>query len=670
MRSSARSWRFTFIVVLALLLMAIAATAAFAGLGSIEGTVTTGMPAVGVQNIYVTAIPVGFTYDGLDAARDGHDHLRAITGSDGKYKIENVPSNQSYYVVFQDSYPAKYFATQWYENSYGWPGIGNGADPVFVQADNEQVKDINADMVRLSTISGHVDGVILHGSNPPVTQPATGVQVWLWYSGSGLSQREFVQAIETGRYFGGWNDAATDARPHLPRWYTDHMTVTDGKGNWYIANLEPRPYKVYFHDAQGQVYPDDGSVHPWSPGWFISDKPWESGQEINPLPGEDYDSVRYQEITVLPQAGGIHGNVTGRTDKVGAGHEMPLEDIEVSVFYGLAPYLDGTDDLGPGLLLGSDRTDMYGDYNIESLAPWHEYTVYFNAHHYNFMDASTEGGRRHNALYHDWATTADVEPGDSTEVCALLNPKAEVYFVHPPFGVNDAAESYDVAVTLYGWALPFIEPSTIHLHLQDQTNQALNNIYAMLPLYQGAQLKWDDGYGWYWVLHLNLATPKAAVGMYDLHYYADYSDQRESVERSVFQVVSSYTPKTPIDPPAPAVVTPALPATPTPIETPVVTPTPDPVAGPVTVAATKASVKHGAVATLAFQVNEQVLGGTADVKVTITSKAGKVVKTIQARGVKMNAAASVSFRCKLAKGTYSYTVSAGSATATSKLIVK
>jgi len=80
--------------------------------------------------------------------------------------------------------------------------------------------------------------------------------------------------------------------------------------------------------------------------------------------------------------------------------------------------------------------------------------------------------------------------------------------------------------------------------------------------------------------------------------------------------------------------------------------------------------KKGQLATLRFQVNEAVLGGTTDVKIVISNKAGKVVKQVNARGVKMNVAASYSFRCKLAKGSYSYTVTAGSASAASKLIVK
>ena len=61
--------------------------------------------------------------------------------------------------------------------------------------------------------------------------------------------------------------------------------------------------------------------------------------------------------------------------------------------------------------------------------------------------------------------------------------------------------------------------------------------------------------------------------------------------------------------------------------------------------------------TLGFRVNESVLGGTAAVKVVITTKAGKIVKTV-AKSVTMNSAASISFKCKLAKGTYTFTVSA------------
>jgi len=75
-------------------------------------------------------------------------------------------------------------------------------------------------------------------------------------------------------------------------------------------------------------------------------------------------------------------------------------------------------------------------------------------------------------------------------------------------------------------------------------------------------------------------------------------------------------------------------------------------------------------------VNEAVLGGSANVTLTI-KKSGKVVKTIKIANARMNATQSAKFTCRLAKGTYTFYVSATTAaggrstnTASNRLTVK
>ena len=87
---------------------------------------------------------------------------------------------------------------------------------------------------------------------------------------------------------------------------------------------------------------------------------------------------------------------------------------------------------------------------------------------------------------------------------------------------------------------------------------------------------------------------------------------------------------------------------------------PDP--GPITMAApAPAAVKHGKVVALRYRVNEAVMGGFADVTITIKNPAGKVVARKAAKAVLMNSAHSLSFTCNLPKGTYRFHVSATTA---------
>ena len=87
-----------------------------------------------------------------------------------------------------------------------------------------------------------------------------------------------------------------------------------------------------------------------------------------------------------------------------------------------------------------------------------------------------------------------------------------------------------------------------------------------------------------------------------------------------------------------------------------------PLAGGITVRAPySASVKKGHTASLKYSVDQAVLGGTADVTITIKNQAGAVVNTQTRSGVSLNSTHSCKVRCRFARGTYTFTVSAATA---------
>jgi hypothetical protein len=80
---------------------------------------------------------------------------------------------------------------------------------------------------------------------------------------------------------------------------------------------------------------------------------------------------------------------------------------------------------------------------------------------------------------------------------------------------------------------------------------------------------------------------------------------------------------------------------------------------PTTLAPSAAKVVKGKKATLKYQVNDASPNlGTATAVITIKNKAGKVVKTLKPGAVAVNAPQHVSFTCKLAKGKYTFSVTA------------
>jgi hypothetical protein len=458
--------------------------------------------------------------------------------------------------------------------------------------------------------------------------PVSDIEVYLYTSDMG-DPDDFVEAIQTG-------NAVPDA-------------VTSGDGEFTIRELNPTggaagpsAYHVYFYDPLGE----------YAPQWYDGAAPWEFPASLGVE--QDIGTLDMRVGVQLQRAGAIAGSVDAAIDWL---NEQDLADIEVSVYAAFGE--------GDSLFMGSDVTGDKGEFKVGGL-PAED-----NSYYVKFVDPS-------GLYYGEWFDNHGIESGDpylddadkvliddagyqDDGVYALLQPIPFIHWLHPPFGVNDGPDRYNTVVSIMdSWGMYFVNDVWL---VWDGTPY-----FAIDPFDFWVDDQWSGGFA------MNLAAPLAKVGTYDLYYsWNDVNgNYHETYVDDAFQVVNSYVPTTPITPPAPA-VTPTVPVVPAPVTPPVVspepTPAPEPVAGPVTVAASAASVKKGAVATLKFQVSEPVLGGDASVKIVVKNKAGKVVKQVKAT-VKMNAAASISFRCKLAKGTYSYTVSAGSASATSKLIVK
>ncbi len=422
--------------------------------------------------------------------------------------------------------------------------------------------------------------------------------------------------------------------------------VSDINGDYAVEELNPTggagpaSYGVLFYDPSGTYAPQ------W---WGNGQAPWYSPDPLT-QPFGTVDMTA--SVEQLDLAGTIAGSVDG---DVGDMTEYDLEGIEVSVFAAFG------DDW---MFMGQDVSDSNGRFSITGL-PVGTYFVRFTDPTGDYFDKwFAEWSYAAAATGNPWTDGADLveidDPGyQDNGVYALMKPIPYIDFVHPPFGVNDGPDRYETELAFSGWGLNFVEfvdiwkpglpPFTItKLGFWSDSTFAATGVY-------------------------NLAAPLAPTGTYVVSaWYYDYylEDWTWTYLYNSFQVVNSWVPTVPPTPPSPT--TPVLPAEPTPIVTPqppAPQPPAAPVAGPVMVSAEKAAVKKGAMATLRFQVSELVLGGTAEVKVVIANKAGKVVKQVK-KSVTMNAAASVSFRCKLAKGSYTYTVSAGAASASSTLVVK
>jgi hypothetical protein len=621
MRSSGskRSWRLAVIMLLVLAALAIAVPAALAnpGDGAIEGTVTaangTAHPLV---NISVEAISLA----------DGTTYGPVLTDSLGKYSID-VPGgagvtlyNQYYLKFYQDTTflpnpDNPHWATTWWNGTINglqdWLAVTPPAGATVVLVHSAEITVANLEMLHNNYLQGTVTDA---------TGALSGIEVWIWYAGSGVSYGDMMQAVQLG-------DTSD-----LPDWIQNHMVTTNGSGVYQAFYLEPGAYKVYFHDPSG--------IH--APEWW--DNVGIFGVPTDVILGTHayYGGVDTPTIAdaVLDLAGSAGGHLDGADPY--DGHEKDMANVKVELWSWVY-----------NVKLAETMTDSEGNYAFYGL-PAGLYTVFVDAP-VGYLD-EWYNNKTSWLSANSFSVTAGVHT-HGINMWIDLMPALES-IVHPPFGVNDGPDRFDSVVTMALWGSPVVDD--VYFTHQGSPAFTINN----LAVYN------DDGD---YEVHLNLAAPLAPTGTYTLNisWWNPQTALYETVSYpNAYQVVNSYVP-TPA--PTPTAVPTAQPtAAPVPAPQPTVTPTvtPTPVAGAVTVTANKVTVKKGQRALLGFQVNEAVLGGNADVKIIVSSKAGKVVKQIVKRGVAMNAPASVSFTCKLAKGTYSYTVAAGTASATSTLIVK
>ena len=681
MRSSSSSesvkrfGRLSLVLLLVLVALVIAAPAALAGPGSIEGTVTAA-PGFDqpLQYIVVTAHFDGVA--GLDSA-DGRYHPESVlTGADGKYTIPMLHSG-FWYVEFSDTVHGvtHVWGNHWFAGDTGMLGVPDfttinsidrpdGAMSVQVFPNNViPCNNVNAQLAMTSAIFGNVQSWAGTGLG--------GISVDPWYPGCGISWEDLVTAVETGRT--GNDDAGLDTRRHLPEWVRDHMTSTSSLtptlGDFEInpldtitgspAGTEPTStpsggYRLYFHDPS----------HAWAPGWWQYAKPWEMGADIPVINPFDVTEINMH----LDEAATVDGYVNGA---VSANTEIDLGGVHVSAV--MEPEenqtLDGKSH-GDEIILGEATTNSSGYYHIAGLREDNHYTIQFDPSRGGYDSAHSDmpyyGKSKHNIV---------VESGMNTQVDALLWPIPYVSWVHPPFGVNDGPTRYATDVTIGGWGMHFIG-----MQLVEEDPPITRPAWEINVLTDPFGVEYLDVNipGTMAFATINLAAPLAPLGDYRLEYtWIDpWGGSHTQNVRDAYRVVNSYVAPQPVTP-LPAV--PVLPSTPTPITpAPVVPPAPtpitpvQPVAGAITVVAPdKASVKHGKRVTLHFRVNEAVLGGSNAVKITINNKRGAVVKTIT-KTVAMIAAASVSFKCNLAKGKYTFTVSATGAakSASNTLTVK
>ena len=628
-----RRWRgSTFILLLALIavLAAFGAPAAFAGDGSIEGNVmsapstyyvgTAPLNDISVFAFALAAAPLAPPADLGDAVAWG------VTDTAGNYSFEIDPTSAlapglEYYVWFADRWsPANQWIGQWYVASSPWSDAATGGTPVTV-LDNQAALGIDDSLTRASHIIGNVG------------QAGIGVYVWgvnLLDDPEDLAS--WVEAIEAG-----------DVTP-------DALTAADGSFN--IGQLNPTEglgfdhYVVYFSDPAKNYAPQFyNGLPPWD--WNFPPDP------VTPAFGEDF--TLSDELT-LDLAGQIQGTVYSWMMK-------PIWGIHADAFSTVDMLLATP----VPVIYGSDITALDGEYFIRGLAAGDYIVRFSDPDFYDYYDTewwsskpvpTEDPGKGPILVANPIAVTAGMVHGD---VDATLNVRPEVYGFSPKWTavINPDPQRPPFVLTIDGQGLNNVNDLRVFIEkIGDPTIRAYAISVSASADGSSVTAKFDFtanpvSVGYYYVI---------VDGYKQFAYYAGYSPFWTDWAASL-QIIGYTTPTPPPTPaPTPTATPTAAPApAPAPVVTPTPTPAPAPVAGAITTAApSSATVKKGKVATLKYQVNEAVLGGAANVTIQI-QKSGRVVKTMKIAGVSMNSSQTAKFTCKLAKGKYTFTVSASTA---------
>lgn len=718
-----RLWRGgAFILLLALIaaLAAFAAPAAQAGQGSIEGTVTAGNNPVyylgnpALQNIGVyafEAIPdplVDFTaYSPLGWL--GFDQFSPIdlslavgsTHTDiyGHFVL-NVPvgiNPMKYYVWYQDDWsPENMWLGQWYDQQSPWDPMfdENGID--FVTVNDNQSTETTQCLTRASHIKGTVTdgvdgladiGVYVYISDVPTTTADAPEDLGAW-----------IQAIEAGdisdrRAVTGDGIGLND--PGLGVFDIGQLNPTSG---WDTTNtVPPTRYYVYF-SASGLDLP--GTLNQWAPQWWDCVAPWDvngSPTEIFMDFGQDAAAPNLNSDITLAAPGSIEGQVTSWM-------QMGIEGIQVDAYPAWTELFASP----VHIILGSDLTDDEGYYAIEGLAPSHFVDSF------GFADASPYLVKFSDPFEYyqtEWFSAKPI----ATELLVAADPFSRVLVANAitvlagkVYGDVDASLAVIPHIYWMGpyWALtnnpdPQRPPFELTIH-----GQGLNNLN--FPAVWIEQAPWVAPWTMVFAYKVSVAEDgssltawfdfvanPAPVGLYNVFVdgtgqFKDYGVDAWDYDSGPFPInvpdpfpleptydgYNNYWQEglgylqligftTPVPPPIDPYTPPPgpRPPTPTPTPTPTVTPTPTPTPSPgaiTTKAPSSATVKRGKVATLKYQVNEAVLGGTANVTIKI-KKSGKIVKTLRIANARMNSTQKATFTCRLAKGSYTFYVSATTA---------
>ena len=646
----------------------------------------------------------------------------AHTDTTGYFSL-NVPvgiNPAMYRLWYQDDWaPQNQWLGQWYDQESPWdPMFDDGNVGIVTVNDNQSTETTQA-----LTRASHIGGLVEDDFGDPIS----GVGVYLYISseptdavtGDWTDQAKdlgaWVEAIEAG-------DTA-DLRAvtsdgvglnALPEGEFDIGQLNPTSG-WGLPEplVPPSHYFVYFYDPMGDFAPE----------WWDNKMPWDTAASPTPIEidfGQDVFLFSVQEEPVmLAPAGTISGNVTSWL-------HWGLEGINVEAYSSIDMLLatpvpvvygeDMSDEDGDYSIPGLAQGEYLLKFTDESFeAP--ERLVRVNPHGpdwYGYYTTEWWSSKPYPTEVDEFgvptirlANPVWVDGGFvHGDVDAVMSPEPAVFYFQPQFGVNDGPNKFATKLTVYGWGLDIMTHwlSAVWIEQSDPltgappfTATAYKYDWDVLAATDGQQLDvlfnlasplapsgigpLDENLGRYDVnfVGLNCFDELAPVVMPDPHVLeptvpgipGNLLDRGDWIGWYpwAYTVISSTTPLPPVIPIVPPIATPVAPTPPTPGPTPTATPTPPTpppiVAGAITTTApSAATVKKGKTATLKYQVNEAVLGGTANVTITI-KKVGKVVskvvKSFRIPNVRMNSAQVKKFTCTLAKGKYTFYVSATTA---------
>ena len=658
----------------------------------------------------------------------------AVTNTQGYFKMDLPPGD--YYLWFEDPWDANNsWIGQWYDQLSPWNADPAGAIPTLWDPTDpyptiiEVTAGVTEGVLQSLTCGSWIQGFVEDNAGDGVPD----IQVYV-YAYEPTTTPSVLDA-RVGEWIEGIENQDGDDYP----WITPDAWTNDAtgfEGEFFVNQLNPTTgdaavgahpdhYVVYFHDPSNAL----------APQLYWRDAPWDWPNPDQVLMdfGDGVDLNDQETQIILFPAASIAGTVTSWMND-------PIEDALVEAYSTVDLLLatpvplvyahDWTDSSGDYLLEGLHAADWAGGASLASEAEVSTETAYaikfsdpdfdyYQTEWFNSKPVATQldgsgfsSTGAPNGTQILVANAVHVHDGEiHGNVDASLNPTPDFWSFSPTWGVtnNPDPQRPPFVLTLEGQGLNMVEgffgPNTMPFVILEQVAFPYTEVVAndVMVMWEGSE---RGDLSWLTAEFDLVATPVPAgnyrvfvVGAGQFKDYYPYGMNAEFPDTpylpghpgwnntvgleglSYLQLINVTTPvPPPVDPyvPAPTPPTPPTPTpTPTPTVVPIPTPTPTPVAGAITTKApSSATVKRGKIASLKYRVNEAVLGGSANVTIKI-KKSGVVVKTLKIRNASMNSTHTAKFTCKLAKGKYTFYVSAttvaggvSSNTASNRLTVK